>query len=293
MIRGGDWPSTVAGECLTHFRLALYPGERVETLKAARRADRRGRRGEPPRARARSASRCSTTASSARATSSRPDAPLITGLSDACRARDRAGAAAVRVDRDDRRAHVPALRRHARGLLRAARRERARRRRARPPAVGHRDRAGDRAVHRRLVRRGVGAVRLTKSRARILQPAQLPARRPLRQPWGTMTTDLLRRPRGARPLRVRRGDGAAARRHRRRGRADRGRRRALLHRLRRRHRLPEPRARRARGRRARSTSRSTATCTSASWSACTSPTSRSAGGSPSSTPAAASTRACC
>jgi acetylornithine deacetylase len=32
-IRGGDWPSTVAGECLTHFRLALYPGERVEALK--------------------------------------------------------------------------------------------------------------------------------------------------------------------------------------------------------------------------------------------------------------------
>jgi acetylornithine deacetylase len=34
MIRGGDWPSTVAGECLTHCRLALYPGERVEALKA-------------------------------------------------------------------------------------------------------------------------------------------------------------------------------------------------------------------------------------------------------------------
>ena len=34
MIRGGDWPSTVAGECLTHFRLALYPGERVADLKA-------------------------------------------------------------------------------------------------------------------------------------------------------------------------------------------------------------------------------------------------------------------
>ena len=34
MIRGGDWPSTVAGECLTHFRLALYPGERVADLRA-------------------------------------------------------------------------------------------------------------------------------------------------------------------------------------------------------------------------------------------------------------------
>jgi acetylornithine deacetylase len=34
MIRGGDWPSTVAGECVTHFRLALYPGEPVSELKA-------------------------------------------------------------------------------------------------------------------------------------------------------------------------------------------------------------------------------------------------------------------
>jgi acetylornithine deacetylase len=33
MIRGGDWPSTVAGECVTHFRPALYPGERVDDLK--------------------------------------------------------------------------------------------------------------------------------------------------------------------------------------------------------------------------------------------------------------------
>jgi acetylornithine deacetylase len=33
-IRGGDWPSTVAGECVTEFRLALYPGERVEDLRA-------------------------------------------------------------------------------------------------------------------------------------------------------------------------------------------------------------------------------------------------------------------
>jgi acetylornithine deacetylase len=33
-IRGGDWPSTVAGECITECRLALYPGERVEDLRA-------------------------------------------------------------------------------------------------------------------------------------------------------------------------------------------------------------------------------------------------------------------
>jgi acetylornithine deacetylase len=33
MIRGGDWPSTVAGESVTHFRLATYPGERIADLK--------------------------------------------------------------------------------------------------------------------------------------------------------------------------------------------------------------------------------------------------------------------
>ena len=71
MIRGGDWPSTVAGECVTHCRLALYPGERVETLKqrveetvAAVAASR------PELARLRI--EVLTRASSARATSSRP-----------------------------------------------------------------------------------------------------------------------------------------------------------------------------------------------------------------------------
>jgi acetylornithine deacetylase len=34
MIRGGDWPSTVAGECVISCRLALYPGEPVGALKA-------------------------------------------------------------------------------------------------------------------------------------------------------------------------------------------------------------------------------------------------------------------
>ncbi len=33
-IRGGDWPSTVAGECVAEMRLALFPGERVEDLRA-------------------------------------------------------------------------------------------------------------------------------------------------------------------------------------------------------------------------------------------------------------------
>jgi acetylornithine deacetylase len=34
MIRGGDWPSTVAGECVTNFRLACFPGEPVAGLRA-------------------------------------------------------------------------------------------------------------------------------------------------------------------------------------------------------------------------------------------------------------------
>jgi len=34
MIRGGDWPSTVAGECKTNFRLACFPGEPVAELRA-------------------------------------------------------------------------------------------------------------------------------------------------------------------------------------------------------------------------------------------------------------------
>jgi acetylornithine deacetylase len=34
MIRGGDWPSTVAGECVTHFRMAVYPGHPIADLKA-------------------------------------------------------------------------------------------------------------------------------------------------------------------------------------------------------------------------------------------------------------------
>jgi acetylornithine deacetylase len=33
MMRGGDWPSTVAGESVMHCRLALYPGEAPSDLK--------------------------------------------------------------------------------------------------------------------------------------------------------------------------------------------------------------------------------------------------------------------
>ena len=34
MIRGGDWPSTVAAESVLHCRLALFPGARVDELKS-------------------------------------------------------------------------------------------------------------------------------------------------------------------------------------------------------------------------------------------------------------------
>jgi acetylornithine deacetylase len=34
MIRGGDWPSTVAGECVTHCRLAQYPGQPIADVRA-------------------------------------------------------------------------------------------------------------------------------------------------------------------------------------------------------------------------------------------------------------------
>ncbi len=34
IISGGDWASTVAGECVTRFRLGLFPGERLEELRA-------------------------------------------------------------------------------------------------------------------------------------------------------------------------------------------------------------------------------------------------------------------
>lgn len=33
IISGGDWASTVAGECVTRFRFGLFPGESLETLK--------------------------------------------------------------------------------------------------------------------------------------------------------------------------------------------------------------------------------------------------------------------
>jgi acetylornithine deacetylase len=33
VIRGGDWPSTVASECSLSFRIALYPGMRVDDLQ--------------------------------------------------------------------------------------------------------------------------------------------------------------------------------------------------------------------------------------------------------------------
>ena len=46
-IRGGDWPSTVAGESVTHFRLALFPDEDPEELKRRVQDDGGGRLRRP------------------------------------------------------------------------------------------------------------------------------------------------------------------------------------------------------------------------------------------------------
>jgi acetylornithine deacetylase len=78
VIRGGDWPSTVAGECLTQFRLALYPGERVEGLKA--------RVEETVAGVAVGAFRTEVLYDgfACEGYELAPDAPLVTGLADSC-----------------------------------------------------------------------------------------------------------------------------------------------------------------------------------------------------------------
>ena len=181
MIRGGDWPSTVAGECVTHCRLALFPGERVETLKQRVEQTVATRRREPPRARA-AAHRGALRGLPVRGLRARARRAADHRPVRRVRAHDGPGAAAVRLDRDDGRAHVPALRRHARGLLRPGRGERARRRRARPPAVGDEHRAGARAVHRRLVRRRSRPA--DEARARGFSAWTVARRRPRLQPCG-------------------------------------------------------------------------------------------------------------
>jgi acetylornithine deacetylase len=32
-VNGGDWPSTVAGKCVTSYRIALFPGESCQALQ--------------------------------------------------------------------------------------------------------------------------------------------------------------------------------------------------------------------------------------------------------------------
>ena len=108
MIRGGDWPSTVAGECVTHCRLATYPGERIEDLKARVEQTVAAVAERPELARHRvdvlyEGFQCEGYELAR-------DAPLVTALAAACTRASGADAAAVRVDRDDRRADVPPLR---------------------------------------------------------------------------------------------------------------------------------------------------------------------------------------
>jgi acetylornithine deacetylase len=83
MIRGGDWPSTVAGECVIHCRLALFPGERVETLKQrVEQTVATLAAGRPELARLHIEVRYE--GFQCQGYELAPDAPLITALSDAC-----------------------------------------------------------------------------------------------------------------------------------------------------------------------------------------------------------------
>ena len=65
-IRGGDWPSTVPGECVTGYRIALYPDMTIDELKTR---DRVGR-GRRPRPTSRGSAEVATTASRAQGTTS-------------------------------------------------------------------------------------------------------------------------------------------------------------------------------------------------------------------------------
>jgi acetylornithine deacetylase len=82
MIHGGDWPSTVAGECVTHCRLALYPGEPVATLKQrVEEAVAAVATSRPELARLRIT--VEYEGFQCEGYELEPDAPLITGLADA------------------------------------------------------------------------------------------------------------------------------------------------------------------------------------------------------------------
>ena len=148
MIRGGDWPSTVAAVSVLHCRLALFPGASVDELKTrvedtvagAAAAPRVGSgRGRLRRVRL-------------RGLHARSRLPADRRPRRRVRAGDRRPAGADRVDRDHRRAVVRALCRHPGGLLRPARGIDSRRRRARVAAVGAPERPDAGVVHRRLVR---------------------------------------------------------------------------------------------------------------------------------------------
>ena len=83
MIRGGDWPSTVAGECVTHCRLALYPGERVEELKERVEQTVAGVAANRPEL-SRHRFEVLYEGFQCEGYELAPDAPLITGLTAAC-----------------------------------------------------------------------------------------------------------------------------------------------------------------------------------------------------------------
>ena len=109
VIRGGDWPSTVAAECLTHFRLALYPARRWPTSRPASSTPsrRRSRALRPRRYRV----EVRYDGFQCEGYELAPDAPLVPACSTPPRAR-RAPPAGARLHGDDGRADLPPPRRH-------------------------------------------------------------------------------------------------------------------------------------------------------------------------------------
>jgi acetylornithine deacetylase len=82
-IRGGDWPSTVAGECLTQYRLATYPGEPIAELKRRVEETVAGVAAASP-ALSRYRIEVLYDGFQCEGYELAPDAPLVTGLLDAC-----------------------------------------------------------------------------------------------------------------------------------------------------------------------------------------------------------------
>ncbi len=129
VLRGGDWPSTVAAECTLSCRLALFPGQHVEWLQGKVEEAVAGATGDhpflaahPPRVRY-DGFACAGAEIAA-------DHALVTTLSESYALLEGVPPALVADDGDERRPALPA-RGHPGRVLRPVGRERARGRRTR------------------------------------------------------------------------------------------------------------------------------------------------------------------